>query len=94
MLIRGHRIFAAASFDEKTGMNTGKPSRQSLPRNTVDLFHDFADLVHHMLAGLALRCKLHETDLILLLAEIDLPFVFFGSSQTDPSAVEAALEII
>lgn len=69
-------------------------SCEPFPRDAVDLFHDFADFVHHVLTRFALGSELHEADLLFLLTEVYFPAVLLVLSQADPSAVGTALEII
>ena len=68
--------------------------RKSLPGNTVNLFHDLANFIHHMLAGLTFRCELHETDLVLFLTEIHFPHILLVFADADSAAMRSALEII
>ena len=87
-------LAASVSCGSRYGRGSLSGSGEAFPCDAVDLFHDFADFVHHVLACFALSRELHEADLILLLAEIDFPSVLFVLPQTDPSFVRTALEII
>ena len=68
-------------------------SGQPLPAQAVDLLHDLADFLLHLLAGLALGGELHQADPALSFAEIDGPAVFFAGD-ADFILVIATLHMI
>ena len=63
------------------------------PAQSVDLLHEFEDLLLHALAGFAFTGELHQADLLLFVAEIDLP-AFFGTSHADPVLMVAAFKAV
>ena len=87
-------LAASVSRGGRNGRVSLYGSGETFPCNAVDLFHNFADFVHHVLACFALSRELHEADLILLLAEIDFPAVLPVLAEADPASVRAALEVI
>ena len=63
------------------------------PAQSVYLFHELEDLLLHAHAGFAFAGKLHQADLVLSVAEIDLP-ALFGAAHTDPVLMVAAPEAV
>ena len=77
-------------FKFTKALRSGEP----FPCDAVNLLHDLADFVHHVLAGFTLGGELHKADLPFLFTEVYFPVVLLVLSHTDPSAAGTALEVI
>ena len=63
------------------------------PAQSIYLFHELKDLLLHAHAGFTFAGELHQADLLLCVAEIDLP-AFFGTSHADPVLMVAAFKAV
>lgn len=63
------------------------------PAQSIYLFHELKDLLLHAHAGFTFAGELHQADLLLFVAEIDLP-AFFGTSHADPVLMVAAFKAV